>query len=76
MNGLCQCCKVNTITFTNFDCGHILSERLGGSNTLDNLKPICRLCNNSMGTRNMNEFIEEYGFNKDTNKKNNIIIVG
>ena len=50
------------ISFVNFDCGHIKSERFGGSNTLDNLKPICRLCNNSMGTTNMNEFMKEYGF--------------
>lgn len=68
MDGTCQCCKLKNITFENFDCGHIISERLGGSITLDNLKPICRLCNNSMGTQNMNDFMKEYGFDKDNEK--------
>jgi len=30
--------------------------------TLTNLKPICRLCNSSMGTKNMKDFMEQYGF--------------
>jgi hypothetical protein len=63
MNGKCTCCNVNNISFINFDCGHVISERLGGANTLNNLRPICRLCNNSMGIKNMNEFIQECGFN-------------
>ena len=58
---LCLCCKLSEITQLNFSCGHIISEFNGGNMKLDNLKPICVSCNSSMGTRNMNEFMEEYG---------------
>lgn len=62
--GICQCCKKEQISVKNFDCGHIISEKNGGSVSIDNLKPICRLCNSSMGTMNMQEFINKYGLNK------------
>ena len=54
------CCKFETISRGNFDCGHIISEHNGGLVTLDNLKPICRLCNSCMSTMNMDEFIKNY----------------
>ena len=62
--GNCQCCKQANITQMSFHCGHIISEFNGGKVTLDNCKPICPLCNSSMGTKNMNEFMAEYGFDK------------
>ena len=43
----------------NFECGHIIPESKGGETTQDNLLPICGLCNKSMATKNMNEFIKE-----------------
>lgn len=46
----------------NFECGHIIAEKCGGTTSMDNLRPICSLCNKSMGTNNMNEFMEKYGF--------------
>ena len=58
---LCLCCKLTEISQLNFSCGHIISEFNGGKIKLDNLKPICGSCNSSIGTRNMNDFIEEYG---------------
>lgn len=63
-NGLCQCCNTATISQMNFHCGHIVSEFDGGKITVDNLKPICPLCNSSMGTQNMDEFIENHGLDK------------
>lgn len=57
----CLCCKNATIAITNFDCGHIVSNKAGGKIHIDNLKPICKTCNSSMGTTNMNEFIQRYG---------------
>ena len=57
----CLCCKNTTIAITNFDCGHIVSNKAGGKIHIDNLKPICKTCNSSMGTTNMNEFIQIYG---------------
>lgn len=57
----CPCCKLTDITQLNFSCGHILAEANGGSLNVSNLRPICTSCNSSMGTKNMNEFIREYG---------------
>ena len=57
----CLCCKNTDITPFNFSCGHIISEFNGGAIKPDNLKPICLSCNSSMSTKNMDEFIEEYG---------------
>ena len=62
--GKCVCCGINEITQMNFQCGHIVSEFNGGDVTLDNLKPICGLCNSSMGTRNMDEFMSTTKINK------------
>jgi 5-methylcytosine-specific restriction endonuclease McrA len=64
LNGVCQCCKTETISRNNFDCGHIVSEKEGGNVELTNLRPICRACNSSMGVMNMNEYMKKYGFDK------------
>jgi hypothetical protein len=58
----CFCCKTETITRGNFECGHIKSEHDGGKVELANLRPICSLCNKSMYTQNMIEFMKQYGF--------------
>ena len=33
----------------NWECGHIISEFHGGTTEPDNLRPICKNCNSSMG---------------------------
>lgn len=58
--GMCMCCKREEITLGNFQAGHIVAHVNGGTNTLDNLVPICTLCNLSMGTMNLNDFIKKY----------------
>jgi len=58
--GLCQCCKREQITIGNFHAGHIIAEANGGRAALDNLVPICMLCNTSSGKINMHDFIEKY----------------
>ncbi len=60
--GYCQCCRKNIIKQISFHCGHIVSERNGGSTTLNNLIPLCQTCNLSMGKQNMNDFVKKYGF--------------
>jgi len=60
--GQCQCCRKNIIKQISFHCGHIISERNGGSTTLNNLIPLCQTCNLSMGKQNMNDFVKKYGF--------------
>ena len=63
--GSCQCCRKNVIKQISFHCGHIISERNGGSTTLNNLIPLCQTCNLSMGRQNMNEFVKKYGFHDE-----------
>jgi 5-methylcytosine-specific restriction endonuclease McrA len=62
LTGVCVCCKIEGITYGNFQAGHVISEHNGGSTTIDNLRPVCALCNTSMGTQNMDDFISKYGF--------------
>ena len=68
-NGFCKCCKTTAISQMNFHCGHIKSEFYGGLSTLDNLIPLCGLCNSSMGKMNFNEFIKKHGLDKKEDYK-------
>ncbi len=58
----CLCCKNIEITQHNFECGHVIAECDGGTLAIDNLRPICNKCNQSMGSMNMQEFIEQHKF--------------
>ena len=53
----CLCCKSTDITQISFNCGHIIAEANGGETIVSNLKPVCQNCNSSMGTKNMNDFM-------------------
>ena len=57
---LCPCCKTQTITPFDFDCAHVVSEAKGGATEISNLKPICRSCNLSMSTMNLETFQKRY----------------
>lgn len=57
--GRCYCCK-NVISQQNFEAGHVKAVANNGSNDITNLRPICSVCNKSMGTQDMYEFIREY----------------
>jgi 5-methylcytosine-specific restriction endonuclease McrA len=57
----CLCCKKVTISNTNFDVGHVLSEKNGGTHEINNLRPICFACNHSMGSENMIDFVVKFG---------------
>lgn len=57
----CLCCKKVTISNTNFEVGHVLSEKNGGTHEINNLRPICFSCNHSMGAENMVDFVVKYG---------------
>lgn len=58
----CFCCNSEPIGRGSFICGHVIAETKGGPTNLLNLRPICILCNSSMGTKNMQEFIKENAF--------------
>jgi hypothetical protein len=57
----CLCCKKVTISNTNFEVGHVQSEKNGGTHEINNLRPICYSCNHSMATENMIDFVVKYG---------------
>jgi len=57
----CLCCKKVVISNTNFEVGHVLSEKNGGTHEINNLRPICFSCNHSMGAENMIDFVVKFG---------------
>ena len=57
----CLCCKKVVISNTNFEVGHVISEKNNGTHEINNLRPICFACNHSMGTENMIDFVVKYG---------------
>ena len=40
-----------------WDAGHIISDKNGGACNLENLKPICKKCNQSMGSQNWEDYL-------------------
>lgn len=54
-SGPCHACD-REITQQEFECGHVVAAVKGGTNLLDNLRPLCRACNRSMGTMTLAEF--------------------
>lgn len=58
LEGQCYCCR-KEIDYDSFECGHIQAVFYGGATTLDNLEPICKVCNRDMGTENLEVFIQK-----------------
>jgi hypothetical protein len=56
----CYCCKHERVEIRSFECGHVIAEAKGGQLTLDNLRPICKGCNSSMGTMSMDEYAQKF----------------
>jgi hypothetical protein len=56
----CTVCNTNTITQFSFHCGHVIAEKKGGTCDINNLRPICKSCNSSMKTMNLDEYKERY----------------
>jgi hypothetical protein len=54
-NNMCCICH-EKIDFENFHSGHIIARACGGKTEIDNLIPICKICNNNMDTRNAYEY--------------------
>ena len=57
--GPCYCCG-RDVTQQSFEAGHVISAADGGADHLGNLKVVCRTCNASMGTCNMETFKMTY----------------
>jgi 5-methylcytosine-specific restriction endonuclease McrA len=60
MKGKCYCCKTKIGALESWEAGHVIAHVHGGSDTADNLRPICSTCNKSMGAMNMDDFVKQY----------------
>jgi len=67
VKGKCLCCNAEEITSTNYECGHIKSEKNGGEISIENLRPICSNCNKSIGSKDMDDFMTKYKIKKPKN---------
>jgi 5-methylcytosine-specific restriction endonuclease McrA len=72
--GNCFCCNKKFNPF-NFECGHVISSFFGGDLSISNLRPICSVCNKSMGIKNMEEFMNECKFKKSNHWNGYIEII-
>jgi len=60
-DGACWCCK-KAITDATCEMGHVDAVAGTGTNKPENLHPICRACNEEMGTQNMYVWMEAQGY--------------
>jgi hypothetical protein len=60
IEGLCYVCQTNKITCFNFEVGHVIAVANGGTDHIKNLRPICKSCNCSMGTQNLESYKMQY----------------
>ena len=57
--GKCYVCK-KTIHMNDFDVGHNKARAKGGSDSITNLRAICRMCNSAMGTTSIETFKKRF----------------
>lgn len=50
---LCDCIMIRIVAFV---CGHVLATSNGGADTIENLRPICGVCNSSMNNQHMTDY--------------------
>ena len=58
----CLCCKMTIIDKAKFDCGHVISEKNGGTLSIRNLRPVCNGCNLSMSSENMIDYVKKHEY--------------
>ena len=61
MKGVCSCCQYQ-IDYNSFEVGHIISVFNGGTSTIENIVPLCSVCNKSCGSLNLTDFANKYNF--------------
>ena len=66
--GKCYVCG-EPIHISNFEVGHNRAVAKGGSDDINNLRPICRGCNLAMGTMSIEDFKKKYFSKKKTQRK-------
>ena len=69
----CYCCENTKITQLNYECGHVISKSNGGKINIKNMRPICSICNKSMGTENLEDFKKTFNiFKNEENSTQNV----
>jgi 5-methylcytosine-specific restriction endonuclease McrA len=68
LSGKCYCCKT-PITYQHFHVGHNKAVAKGGKDNINNLRPICSSCNNSMRTMSIEQYKAKYFGSKKPTKK-------
>lgn len=68
MDAYCPLCLITVISIDNFDCGHVISHKNGGSENIDNLIPLCSKCNKSMGAVNLTDYCLTHGIQDPCNE--------
>ena len=53
----CLSCGSMPIDPFSFESGHVVAHSKGGSDAIDNLVPICSICNKDMGTMDMRQYM-------------------
>ena len=56
----CKCCLVEDISISCYHVGHVIAEANGGKTSMENLLPMCMLCNTSIGKQNVADFIKKW----------------
>lgn len=64
IKGPCASCG-EQVHFQNWEAGHVVAECNGGKTELGNLRPVCSVCNKSMGSKNMDEFKKRFRADSD-----------
>lgn len=61
---ICHLCKLREVILANtssWEIAHVMPWSLGGADTPDNLRPICRYCNRSMKDKHFKDYaLEKY----------------
>ena len=65
---ICKFCNIHKIYISNFHTGHIISKKNGGTSEIKNLYPLCGTCNTSMGSLDMDIYIQKNKINININK--------
>lgn len=55
----CPMCEIMKIYQINFHCSHVVADIEGGECSVENLRPLCSVCNQSMGKQNMLDFAKK-----------------
>lgn len=61
-SGVCKLCNTNEISLTDtssWEASHIIPFSKGGDETLENLIPLCKNCNRSMGKKTVQDYAKE-----------------